>query len=271
LVEIKTTGDQVQDAPLSQIGGEGLFTKEIQRALLSETIDVAVHSLKDLPTIPVDGLVLAAVPARGPVNDVFVSRGHPSLDRLPEGAVVATGSLRRRVQLLHRRRDLNVVAIRGNVETRLRKLDEEGIDGLVLAQAGLERLGLTSAIAEVLDSAWMLPAVGQGALALECRSNDRETRALLEQLNDPDTHRAVSAERALLRSLGCGCQVPVGALATVAGPVLSIRAAVFDRRGERRADGSVTGSADTAEELGVRLAHRLSAAGAQELLAEQGS
>src|SRR5437867_3028253 len=169
IVEIQTTGDQVRDLPLSQIGGEGVFTKELQRALLDRRISLAVHSLKDLPTVPVEGLVLAAVPARGPTGDVFVSRRHPGLHSLPSGAVVATSSLRRRAQILHRRPDLQLVPIRGNVETRLRKLTDEGLDALVLAQAGLERLKLNQEIVELLDPAWMLPAVGQGALGLECR------------------------------------------------------------------------------------------------------
>src|SRR5215831_19892741 len=182
LVVIATAGDQVRDVPLAQIGGEGVFTKEIQRALLDGTVDVAVHSLKDLPTIPVDGLVLAAVPERGPTGDVFVSEKHRRFDDLPPGAVLATSSLRRRAQALFRRPDLRLIDIRGNVETRLRKLHESGLDGIILAQAGLERLGLGSAVTEVLDPAWMLPAVGQGALGLECRAADPGTRALVEPL-----------------------------------------------------------------------------------------
>src|SRR5262249_37422209 len=151
---------------------------------------------KDLPTIAVEGLTLAAVPVRGPTGDVLVSRRHAGFDRLPQGAVVATSSLRRRAQALHRRPDLQLVDIRGNVETRLRKLAEKGLDALILAQAGLERLGLANVITETLDPSWMLPAVGQGALGLECRTNDRASRELVERLNDPPTHHAVLAERA---------------------------------------------------------------------------
>ncbi len=158
LVEIETAGDRVTDVALSQIGGDGVFTKEIQRALLAGTVDVAVHSLKDLPTAPVEGLALGAVPARGPTGDVFVSRRHSRFDLLPLGAVVATSSLRRRAQALHRRPDLQLVNIRGNVETRLRKLDEQNLDAIILAQAGLERLGLAKQITEILDPAWMLLA-----------------------------------------------------------------------------------------------------------------
>src|SRR5436309_4609651 len=172
LVEIQTAGDQVRDVPLAQIGGEGVFTKELQRALLDGSVDVAVHSLKDLPTQPVEGLVLAAVPPRGPTGDVLVAVHVSRFDDLPSGARVATGSLRRRAQLLHRRPDLRLADIRGNVETRLRKLAEQDLDAIILAQAGLERLKLAASITEILDPHWMLPAVGQGALGLECRTDD---------------------------------------------------------------------------------------------------
>src|SRR3954470_13549335 len=167
LVLIETEGDRVRDRPLSQIGGDGLFTKEIQNALLDGRADVAVHSLKDLPTAPVEGLTLAAVPGRGPVGDAFVSLRHRRFADLPQGATVATSSLRRQAQLLNRRPDLKLVAVRGNVETRLRKLEEQGLNAIILAEAGLVRLGLEGWITEVMDRSWMLPAVGQGALGLE--------------------------------------------------------------------------------------------------------
>jgi hydroxymethylbilane synthase len=268
LVEIQTAGDQVRDVPLAQIGGEGVFTKEIQKALLEGQVEVAVHSLKDLPTLPVAGLVLAAVPPRGPAGDALVSRRHPAFDRLPLGAVVATSSLRRRAQLLHRRPDLRVVNIRGNVETRLRKLDEEGLDALVLAQAGLERLGLGAALTELLDPAWMLPAVGQGALGLECRADDQPTRALLEALDDAPSRQAVLAERALLRTLGGGCQVPLGATAQVRQDGLTLRGAVLDPAGRQRVEDRVSGPPGEAEELGRRLAGALLDRGAGALLRE---
>jgi hydroxymethylbilane synthase len=270
LVEIETAGDRVRDVALSQIGGDGVFTKEIQRALLAGTVDVAVHSLKDLPTLPVEGLTLAAVPPRGPTGDAFVSRRHSSFDDLPPGATVATSSLRRRSQALHRRPDLNLVTIRGNVETRLRKLDEQNLDALILARAGLERLGLGAAITEVLDPEWMLPAVGQGALGLECRADDRETRALLAHLNDEPSRQAVLAERALLRGLGGGCLVPIGAAATVTEGRLSLRGAVLSPDGSRRVAGDIEGTAGEAEALGHRLAEELLARGARELLALKG-
>lgn len=265
VVEIQTVGDQVGDVPLAQIGGEGVFTKEIQRALLSGSVDLAVHSLKDLPTVPVEGLVLAAVPERGPTRDVFVSRRHAGFDQLPPGAVLATSSPRRRAQALQRRPDLRVVDIRGNVETRLRKLVEQGLDGLILAQAGLERLGLGGAITEVLE--WMLPAVGQGALGLECRTDDQETRGVVERLNDLPSRQTALAERALLRALGGGCQVPIGASAVVAGTVLTLHGAVVSADGTRRIEGERRGLAAEAEVIGRQLAEELLGRGAGELLA----
>jgi len=268
LIEIQTTGDQVREVPLSQVGGDGLFTKEIQRALQLGTVDVAVHSLKDLPTFAVEGLLLAAVPRRGPTGDALVSRRHRSFADLPAGAVVATGSLRRRAQLLYRRPDLQIVNIRGNVETRLRKLDEPGLDATILAQAGLERLGLHQAITEILDASWMLPAIGQGALGLECRAEDVRARELLKPLNDAATRGAVLAERALLRGLGGGCQVPIGAATAVMGARLTLRGVVIDVDGKRRIEASLEGGTDTPEELGQRLAEQLLALGARELLKE---
>jgi hydroxymethylbilane synthase len=266
LVEIETSGDRIRDVALTQIGGDGVFTKEIQRALLEERVDVAVHSLKDLPTTFIAGLTLAAVPARGPSGDVFVSQRHRRFDELPQGAVVGTSSLRRRSQALHRRPDLQLVNLRGNVETRLRKLAEQGLDAIILAQAGLERLGLGSAITELLDPTWMLPAVGQGALGLECRTEDTATRVLLDPLNDPPTRSAVLAERALLRGLGGGCLVPVGASAVMQGESLILRGAVLSPDGSQRVAGEVRGSANEAEILGRQLALALLADGAQALL-----
>ena len=184
LVRIQTEGDEVRDVPLAQIGGKGVFTKSIQNALLDHRVAVAVHSLKDLPTLAVEGLVLAAVPTRGPIGDVLVSLKHRRFADLPTGARLATGSLRRRAQVLNRRPDLCLEEIRGNVETRLRKLVEFDLDGVVLAQAGLERLGLKDRITEVLDPSWMLPAVGQGALGLECRQDDEAIRQLLAKIDD---------------------------------------------------------------------------------------
>ncbi len=266
LVEIQTIGDQVRDVPLAQLGGEGVFTKEIQRALLAGSVDVAVHSLKDLPTLPVENLTLGAVPPRGPIGDVFVSLRHASFAALPEGARVATSSLRRRAQLLHRRPDLRMENIRGNVETRLRKLSEQDLDATILAQAGLERLGLGDAITEVLDPSWMVPAVGQGALGLECRADDAVTLALLEPLNDFATRQAVRAERALLYALGGGCQVPIGGSASVVSKQLTLHGAVVSPDGQQRIDATIRGPAADAEALGRQLATELLGRGARELL-----
>jgi hydroxymethylbilane synthase len=266
LVEIETSGDVVRDLPLSQIGGDGVFTKEIQRALLDGRVEVAVHSLKDLPTTPVPELVLGAVPPRGPSGDAFVSRRHRRFDDLPVGAVVGTSSLRRRSQALYRRPDLKLVNDRGNVGTRLSKLDGPELDALVLAQAGLERLGLGSHITEILDPVWMLPAVGQGALGLECRADDAPTRALLAPLNDPATRQAVLAERAFLRALGGGCLVPVGAAAAVRDGRLTLRGAVLPPDGSSRVAAEEAGPVEEAETIGARLAAALLTAGARELL-----
>ncbi len=269
LVQIETSGDVVRDLPLTQIGGDGVFTKEIQRALLSNIVDVAVHSLKDLPTTHVEGLILGAVPPRGATGDVFVSRRHARFDALPPGAVVATGSLRRRAQALHRRPDLKMAAIRGNVGTRLQKLDGQNLDAIILAQAGLERLGLSEHITEILDPLWMLPAIGQGALGLECRSDDSSTLTVLGPLNDAPTRQAVLAERALLRGLGGGCLVPIGARAVIDGDRLKLRAAVLAPDGSRRVAGNAEGSAVDAEQIGLALADHMLQEGARELLAMQ--
>lgn len=272
IVQIETTGDLIRDVALAKIGGDGLFTKEIQRALLANSVDVAVHSLKDLPTTYVEGLLLAAVPARGPTGDAFVSHRHQSFDALPSGAMVATGSLRRRAQILHRRPDLRLVDIRGNVETRLRKLQEQPeLDAIILAEAGLIRLGLQGTVTAILDSQWMLPAVGQGALGLECRAGDDVTRSLLEPLNDPSTRQAVLAERALLRGLGGGCQVPIGAAAMVQDANLAIRGVVLDPLGQQRIAAEGSGPASDAEQIGGRLAEQLLQQGARALLVAGGA
>lgn len=267
LVEIQTAGDQIRDAPLAQIGGEGLFTKAIQQGLLAGTIDVAVHSLKDLPTVEIPGLTLAAVPPRGPTGDALVSHKHRSFAALPHGAVLASSSLRRRSQLLNRRPDLKLTDMRGNVETRLRKLEELNLDGIILAQAGLERLGLASEITEILDPAWMLPAVGQGALGLECRSDDSATRQRLAKIDHGETHAAVLAERAMLRKLGGGCHVPIGATTVVSSQQLSIWGVVLSPDGKQRIEAVAAGPIASAEVLGNQLAAALLDRGARALLA----
>lgn len=261
LIEIQTSGDRVHDAPLAQLGGDGVFTKEIQRALLDRQVDVAVHSLKDLPTEPVPGLVLGAVPARGPVGDVLISREGRRFDELPTGARLATSSVRRRAQALHRRPDLQFVEIRGNVETRLRKLGGQELDGLILAEAGLERLGLSARVTEVLDPTWFLPAVGQGALGLECRAEDAATRRLLGALDHLPTHQSVLAERAFLHALGGGCRVPIGALSSVTDGTLVLRGVVVTPDGRERREAEVRGPVQEAEGLGRQLAHKVQGSG----------
>jgi hydroxymethylbilane synthase len=266
LVEIETSGDRIRDVALTQIGGDGVFTKEIQRALLAGSVDVAVHSLKDLPTSVIDGLTLAAVPKRGPVGDAFLSHKHRGFDLLPNGAVVGTSSLRRRSQALYRRPDLQLVNLRGNVETRLHKLDEQDLDAIILAEAGLQRLGLEAEITELLDPQWMLPAVGQGALGLECRTDDALTLGLLERLNDGPTRQAVLAERAMLRGLGGGCLVPVGVCSRVEGDRLLLRGAVLSPDGKQRVAAEHGGAMIEAEAVGQQLVVMLLASGAKELL-----
>lgn len=267
LVRIETHGDRDQATALSAMGGFGVFTKAIQAALTDGHADVAVHSLKDLPTIPEDGLSLAAVPPRGPTGDAFVSRKHPRFDALPRGATVGTSSLRRRAQLLHRRPDLNLIELRGNVDTRLRKLDAGGFDAIILAEAGLVRLGLADRITEVLDPEWMLPAVGQGAIGLECRDPDPESRGCAEVANDADAWARVTAERAMLAALGGGCLVPIGAVSAVRDGLLTVRGAVLSVDGKRRVVASHRGLAATPLAVGQELAAKLLAEGAGDVLA----
>jgi hydroxymethylbilane synthase len=269
LVEIETSGDLRRDVSLAQIGGQGVFTKEIQRALQEGQVDVAVHSLKDLPTFAVENLTLAAVPPRGPAGDALVSKKHTAFATLPGGAIVATSSLRRRAQLLHHRPDLRLVEIRGNVDTRLRKLVEQDLDALILAEAGLIRLGRGAEITGILDPAWMLPAVSQGALGLECRATDTATQAVLAQLDDPDTHACVLAERALLRGLGGGCQLPIGAATTLRDGQLALRGVVLSPDGRQRLDGAMQGPPAEADSIGTRLAAELRSRGAREILRGQ--
>lgn len=257
VVIVRTEGDAAPDASLTVIGGQGVFTKEIQVAVLRGAADIAVHSLKDLPTEPVDGLILAAVPTRGPTGDVLVSTRHQSIDSLPTGARIATGSVRRRALLKHRRPDLQLIDIRGNVDTRLRKLEDEHLDGLILAEAGLSRLGLTSHITEKLDPFWMVPAVGQGALGIECRIDDDRTRNLLQPLDDARSHATVAAERSFLRCLGGGCQVPIGANAAVIQNQLTLHGCILTLDGILRKDGDESGPIDQGEVIGRKLAQRM--------------
>lgn len=266
LVLITTQGD-AKTGPIGAIGGQGVFTKEIQRALLDERVDLAVHSLKDLPTDPVEGLQLAAVPPREDPGDVLVSNLVEDVESLSEGARVGTGSLRRRAQLLHARPDLQILDIRGNVDTRLRHLDEGKYDAIVLAAAGLNRLGFESRIRQVIPKRWMLPAIGQGALGLETRAADANTRAAVAKLDDPATHASVVAERALLATLRGGCLAPIGAWGRVADNRLQLDAVVLDPDGVNRLATRQTGSPEEAEDVGRRAANELLEQGAGQLIA----
>lgn len=267
LIVLATRGDRQQSGPISGIGLPGVFTKELQRALLEQRIDLAVHSLKDLPTEPVPELVLTAVPERGPVGDALVSRRFASFDDLPEGAVVGTGSQRRRAQLWHARPDLEMKDVRGNVDTRLRKLEEGQYDGLVLAEAGLKRLGLADRITQLLPTSLILPAVGQGALGLETRAADERTRQVLAPLDHLPSHQAVLAERALLSALCGGCLAPIGAWGrTDPEGRLQLDAVVLGGHGSRRLAASATGPASEAVDLGNRLGRDLIGQGARELI-----
>ncbi len=271
---IKTTGDKVLDSPLSRIGDKGLFTREIEDALLGNRIDLAVHSLKDLPTELPEGLIIGAISRREDVRDVFIP--HPSnsirtlLDQ-PRGAAIATGSLRRKCQLLSLRPDFHIVDIRGNLNTRFRKLAESDWAGMLLARAGVVRLGLTDRIGETISPESILPAVGQGALAVEIRGTDPKTADLISGLQDWETERATTAERSLLRALEGGCQVPIGTYATVervspGAYVLTLRAIVGSLDGRTLVRGKVHGNPDDADTLGSGLAATLRAGGADEIL-----
>ena len=266
MIHIATKGD-VTAGPLGTIGGQGVFTKEIQRALLDQTIDLAVHSLKDLPTEPVAGLGLAAVPPRESVRDVLVARAADAWERLPTGARIGTGSIRRRSQLLYARPDFEILDIRGNVDTRLRKLDENQYDAIILAQAGLVRLGLGSRITQVIPAEVMLPAVGQGALGIETRTADATTRQIVAALDDAATHSSVLAERALLARLRAGCLAPVGAWGRVEDGQLRLDAVVLSHDGQQRLTAAATGAPTAAEQLGIQVADELLAAGADALIA----
>lgn len=264
LVEIESTGDRVVDVPLSHVEGTGFFTAAIERALLDGQVDIAVHSCKDLPVAATPGLLLAAIPTRGPVEDVLVARDGHTLATLPAGARVGTCSLRRTAQIRGRRPDLVCVPLRGNVPTRVARVTGGELDAIVLARAGLERLGLGAHITEVFDAADFLPAPAQGALAVQCRAGDAATAALLAALDDADSRAATMAERESLHVLGGGCSAPVGAVAMVRGGLLSLTAAVFDLADGRAVRASAAGP--TPERVGADVAHALLRQGAGALI-----
>ena len=267
LKKIVTKGDRILDVPLAQIGGKGLFTKEIEEDLLSGEVDLAVHSLKDMPTVLPEGLCLTAITERANVGDAFVSNDYACFEELPLGAVVGTSSLRRKAQLLAARPDLTIRDLRGNVDTRLRKLDEGLYDAVILAAAGLERLGHGDRIKAIIPSDVCLPAVGQGALAIECRTDDAEVRQMLDFLNDQPTVYATAAERAFLGLLEGGCQVPIGVHADVNGEQIKIEAIIAALDGSTVLRDTIEGTAVDAVALGQKLGKKMLANGGQKILA----
>lgn len=272
LVEVVTEGD-VNIAPLASLGGAGVFVSALRDALLRGDVDIAVHSLKDLPTAPAEGIVLAAVPPREDPRDVLVARDGLSLGELPSGSVVATGSPRRVAQLAALGLGLEIVGIRGNIDTRLGKVANGEVDAVVLARAGLSRIDRLGEVTEVIDPIQMLPAPGQGALAIECRSSDAElARSLQERIEDPFTRAAVDAERAVLRALEAGCSAPVGALAEVAdtddGPEVWVRAVALSLDGSVEMRRSASGPLADAVAVGERLAAGMLDEGAAGLIEE---
>jgi hydroxymethylbilane synthase len=265
-VFIRTSGDRLARGPLPRASGKGLFVKEIEEALAADEIDAGVHSMKDVPARLAPGLAIGAVPARADARDVLVGGGAAGLAGLPPGARVGTASVRRRAQLLARRRDLEVVLLRGNVDTRLGRWRDGEVDALVLAAAGLERLGVSEPLAQPLPTEEFLPAVGQGALALECRADDAATRALLAAVEDAASATAVAAERGFLLAIGGDCNTPLAAHASVRDGQVRLRAAVSDLEGRRWLEDGGTAPAAEAASLGRAVAERLLAAGAGELL-----
>jgi hydroxymethylbilane synthase len=281
LERIRTTGDRILDVPLAQVGGKALFVKEIEEALLAGRVDLAVHSMKDVPTELPEGLAIAAIPQREDPADVLMSREGRRLADLPRGARVGTSSLRRQSQLLQHRPDLVVVGLRGNLDTRIRKLGSEGLDAIVLAAAGVKRLGLDRLVTEVLPPDIVLPAVGQGALGIEVRERqgsggageqgrsegcDASVAELVKVLDHADTHTAVRAERAMLRRLGGGCQVPIAALASVEGTALLLRGLIASTDGATVIRGEARGAAADPDAVGHGLAVELLERGGRVIL-----
>lgn len=266
--KIKTTGDKILDAPLAKIGDKGLFVKEIELALSSGEIDLAVHSMKDVPTEIPSNLKIAAILKREDPRDVLISRDNLSLFSLPPGVAIGTSSLRRKAQLLHLRPDFQMVDVRGNLDTRLRKMAEGQFEAMILSAAGIDRLGWSDRITQRIPSEVCLSAVGQGAIGVEIRKDDLEMGEAVSSLDDFATHIAILAERALMKRLEGGCQVPIGALGQIQDGKLSLQAVVASLDGEKLFRDEITGSSDEAESLGVRLAEKLLEMGADEILRE---
>jgi hydroxymethylbilane synthase len=267
LLKIKTIGDKILDVPLAQVGGKGLFVKEIEEAMLRGEIDIAVHSMKDVPTEFPEGLGLHCITEREDPRDAVISRGVKFAD-LPQGAKIGTSALRRQAQLLKVRPDLEMVIIRGNVETRISKLETEKLDAVILAAAGLKRLGFTDKVAEYLPTDFSIPAIGQGALGIECRLDNEELKKTIDFFNHPATAHAVRAERALLWRCEGGCQVPIAAFGEVSGSELRLTGFIASVDGKISVKGSISGPAEECEKLGIALAEQLLKDGGHEILAE---
>jgi len=268
LTKIKTTGDKILDVPLAQVGGKGLFVKEIEEAMLANEIDIAVHSMKDVPTMFPDGLHLSCITKREDARDALLTRNNMKFKDLPQGATIGTSSLRRQAQLMSVRPDFKIMQLRGNVDTRLRKLKEGQFDAIILAAAGVRRLGLAENVSEYLDPAISLPAIGQGALGIECRVDDRELNDLIAFFNHQDTRTCVTGERALLRRLEGGCQVPIACYGQMVNGKLHLIGLVGSVDGKRIIKETIEGEAGKAEKLGVTLAEKLLSKGADVILRE---
>ena len=270
IIIIKTAGDKMQQVPLTQLGGKGIFIKELEDALLDESIDLAVHSVKDIPTEVPRGLSFPAVCRRDDIRDCLISPTGSTLENLRPGARVGTSSLRRRAQLLRLRPDLDIRELRGNVDTRLRKVGDGEYDAIVLAKAGLDRLGLSQRISETFAPELFMPAVGQGAIAVETRLNDNETGDLLSKLDDPETRAAIITERALLGALQGGCQVPIGAWARIERGEMVLEACVTSVDGQQHVKQRLAGPPDQGVQVGEQMARLLMETGAQTILEEVG-
>ena len=266
LIKIHTTGDKILDAPLAKIGGKGLFTKELEIQMARGEIDLAVHSLKDVPTELPEGFQIAAITRRTQPFDAFVSKKFSAFNELPTGAIVGTSSLRRSAQVLAIRPDLQIKNLRGNVETRLKKLDSGDFDAIILAAAGLERLGYSSRINELMLQ--IIPAAGQGALAIEIRNGDEKIFPLVQKLNDAETCAAISVEREFLKVVGGSCQIPVGVFANVDGKQINLRALIASPDGKNLVTDSATAPLEKIHNLGKNLAMRLLERGGQKILDE---
>ncbi|WP_456382741.1 hydroxymethylbilane synthase [Persephonella sp.] len=268
LVKIVTKGDKILDVPLAKVGGKGLFVKEIEEAMLRNEIDIAVHSLKDVPTYFPEGLGLVAITEREDPRDAFLSVKYSSIDEMPEGAVLGTSSLRRKAQIMLKRGDLEIRDLRGNVDTRIRKLEEGQYDGIILAYAGLKRLGLEGKVRQVFEPDFMIPAVAQGFLGIEARLDDEETRKIVSVLNHRESEIRAKAERAFLKTLEGGCQVPLAAYSEIYGDKLKITGFVSDLEGKRVFRDSMEGPPEEAERIGTALAEKLLDMGARQVLEE---